>query len=190
MKSCATCLRLLSEGCFHKKADARDGLYPHCKECRKTRDAQYRERNIDKLREYDKQRVSSPHRLARHKQAYESKKTEYLARAKAYGAKNPEVVRRAKKAYKQRNPHLVQAATRKRQTRKLHAVPKWANDFFIREIYDLARRRTKATGFRWVVDHTVPLLSKQVCGLHCEANLNVIPQVVNATKGNRTWPDM
>ena len=190
MKTCATCKRDLAASLFSKKADARDGLYPHCKECRKVLDAEYREHNIDKLREHDKQRNSSPHRLEAKRREYKKHKVVLLARMKVYGAKNPEVVRQAKKAYKQRNPHLVLAATRKRQTRRLHAMPTWANEFFIGEIYDLARRRTKATGFRWVVDHTVPLLSKQVCGLHCEANLNVISQAVNAAKGNRTWPDM
>lgn len=73
------------------------------------------------------------------------------------------------------------------------ATPKWANQFFIEEIYDLAARRTaiKAGGIeRWSVDHIVPIISKIVCGLHVENNLRVIPASENSVKGNRFWPDM
>ena len=35
------------------------------------------------------------------------------------------------------------------------------------------------------VDHVVPLQSKFVCGLHCEANLQVITKSKNASKCNR-----
>lgn len=63
-------------------------------------------------------------------------------------------------------------------------MPAWANDFFIKEIYDLARRRTLVTGFAWEVDHVIPLQSKLVCGLHVEQNLRVIPKVDNRKKGS------
>ena len=73
---------------------------------------------------------------------------------------------------------------------KSAAIPKWANRFFIEEIYDLARRRTKITGFPWHVDHIVPIKSHLVCGLHVENNLQVIPMTVNVRKKNRFWPEM
>lgn len=70
------------------------------------------------------------------------------------------------------------------------AMPAWANPFFIEEIYDLARRRTIATGFPWHVDHIVPTISHLVCGLHTERNLRVIPGKENQSKKNFHWPDM
>ena len=88
--------------------------------------------------------------------------------------------------------HLPQhnAKSARRRASELQATPKWANEFFIEEAYALAKLRTEMTGFKWNVDHIVPLKSKKVCGLHVEFNLQVIPEKANKCKGNRHWPDM
>jgi hypothetical protein len=78
---------------------------------------------------------------------------------------------------------------RRRQIAKRKATPDWANRFFLQEAYDLARRRTAALGVRHVVDHIVPIISESVCGLHCEANVQVLTWAQNRTKSNRWWPD-
>jgi len=88
------------------------------------------------------------------------------------------------------NPSRANANNAKRRLIQQNVTPKWANQFFIQEIYDLAQLRTKATGFKWHVDHIVPLQSKLVCGLHVEHNLQVIPAIKNCSKGNHYWPDM
>lgn len=109
---------------------------------------------------------------------------------KAWQDKNKDRSLRNARAWVKRNPDKANAKTAKRQAAKIAAVPAWANDFFVKEIYHLARLRTKATGFKWHVDHIVPLRSKLVCGLHWEYNLQVIPETENRAKGNRHWPDM
>lgn len=87
-------------------------------------------------------------------------------------------------------PEKRSAKEAKRRSSKLQATPEWTNEFFIKEIYHLAKIRTETTGIKWHVDHIVPLRSKIVCGLHCEANLRVITSSENISKGNRHWPDM
>lgn len=94
------------------------------------------------------------------------------------------------RAWNAAHPERVNANTRRRFARKLRATPAWANEFFMVEAYHLARLRTKATGFRWEVDHIVPLRCKTVCGLHCEHNLQVIPHDENRRKSNIRWPEM
>lgn len=49
---------------------------------------------------------------------------------------------------------------------------------------------TAETGIQHQVDHIVPLRHPLVCGLHCEANLQVIPALDNQRKSNRIWPNM
>jgi hypothetical protein len=58
------------------------------------------------------------------------------------------------------------------------------------EFYAESSRLTLETGIAHEVDHIVPLLSGLVCGLHCEANLQVITAFENQSKNNRFWPDM
>lgn len=108
----------------------------------------------------------------------------------AWRALNPDKVRALQARHYLLNPKKYTARVAARKARQLRATPAWANHFFIEEAYDLAQLRTKATGFKWHVDHVVPLISKRVCGLHVENNLQVIPATTNASKGNRHWPDM
>ena len=112
------------------------------------------------------------------------------ARKAAWYAATKEQRATTRKAYEKANPEKVNAKDARRKAAKLRAMPAWANQFFIEETYDLAQRRSKLFGFKWHVDHVVPLQSSVVCGLHVPANLAVIPWLQNHAKGNRYWPGM
>lgn len=125
----------------------------------------YRERNLEKVR----------------------------ARGRAYDAKRGSAERC--KAWRQANPnkrlaynssrleqHSQQEAKRKKAIAS--ATPAWAEATAIANMYEEARKR----GLE--VDHIVPILSPFVCGLHCMANLRLVSEVENKSKGNRLWPDM
>lgn len=62
--------------------------------------------------------------------------------------------------------------------------PVWADDEEIRNIY------IEAKYLQLQVDHIVPLISNNVCGLHTEYNLQLLSKAENSKKGNRIWPDM
>lgn len=91
----------------------------------------------------------------------------------------------ASAAWRKANPGKRAAYVRARQSRQRHAVPAWANSFFIEQAYDIAAKRSAATGIKWHVDHIVPLQGRNVCGLHVEHNLQVIPARVNIRKHNK-----
>ena len=109
---------------------------------------------------------------------------------KNYNRINSKEICAKKKIYREDNIHKIYSLNASRRFSKMNATPKWSNIFFIQEAYALAKLRTKLTGIKWHVDHIVPLKSKLVCGLHCEANLQVITASQNSSKRNYHWPNM
>lgn len=93
--------------------------------------------------------------------------------------KNPERTR-AKKA----------ALQMKRKARKLNATPSWLTE---KDYEDIQYQYTLANYFTWLsggfvkhhVDHIVPLLGKNVCGLHVPWNLQVLMAHDNVRKSNK-----
>lgn len=198
MKTCRQCNLIKSLSDFHKDSDKQDGHVSICKSCRNSvARATYIKRprmlltKTQKKERGDKWRNENRDKVRAISKRWNKKNPNKLREASIKFAKeNPDRIKKAKKEFRKRNPHVTRAAIVRRELSKINAIPSWANNFFISEIYDIARIRTKITGFVWHVDHIVPLRSKFVCGLHCEANLRVIPASINCSKNNRHWPDM
>jgi len=116
---------------------------------------------------------------------YEKNKEAVKARA---NARPIEERKRHKSAYKEKNPELYKALTSVRKRRHRKATPRWLTKdqkLAIRQLYLQAMELTKLTGERYVVDHIVPLISDEVCGLHVPWNLRVITQEENLRKSNK-----
>jgi hypothetical protein len=75
-----------------------------------------------------------------------------------------------------------QAATAWRRERIMRATSQPSDE--IERIYAKAARMTMETGITHHVDHIVPLKSVLVCGLHAPANLQILRDTDNASKGN------
>ena len=74
------------------------------------------------------------------------------------------------------------------RAKKIGRIPKWLSSedrWMIKEVYYLARLRTKLTGIQFDVDHVIPMNGKNVCGLHVPTNMQVITHSENSRKGNR-----
>jgi len=108
----------------------------------------------------------------------------------AYRERNRAVCNARVAEWKKNNKDLLAYYSRSRQAAILRAIPSWANSDAIKRIYAEAHRKRQELGEMWHVDHIVPLLGKTVCGLHCEANLQVIPGKENLSKNRHRWPDM
>jgi hypothetical protein len=65
-----------------------------------------------------------------------------------------------------------------RRAAKLGATPPWTNKEAIRRVYAL-----RPDGYH--VDHIVPLIGKNVCGLHIADNLQYLPALDNLRKSNK-----
>ncbi len=160
---------------------ARYASDPGYAEKARQRAAAYRLKHPEKAaRSVQSARAKNPEKYAEHmRHHYERNKEELKARAMAYYLENKVALR----------PFLA-AASMRRAAKKALAIPAWADHRAIRAIYEEAAKVTKETGVRHNVDHIVPLQSKKVCGLHCEANLRILERIENISKGNRFWPDM
>lgn len=113
-----------------------------------------------------------------------------LESARHYREANREKTRESALKWQKKNTGKVNALNAARYAAKLRSTPGWANPQEVAEFYIDAARISMETGVLYEVDHIVPLRSKIVCGLHCEANLRVILAFDNRSKGNRRWPDM
>lgn len=120
------------------------------------------------------------------KQAYYTRNKE-LVKARA-AARTPEEKKRWKQKHKASNPDYYKTLTSLRKRRHRNATPKWLTSqqkTKIRQLYQIAITMSKTTGERYVVDHIVPLISDEVCGLHVPWNLRVITQEENLKKSNK-----
>lgn len=82
------------------------------------------------------------------------------------------------------NRDKLNARDAARKAAELRATPPWADQETIRDFY------LEAAYQGLEVDHTVPLKSDLVCGLHCESNMQLLSKSENSSKQNRFWPDM
>ena len=148
-----------------------------CVECRKEDWSVENERR--------KEKPKSEASKAAGRRYYEKNKEAVKARA---NARPKEEVTQYKRLHKERNPEYYKALTSVRKRRHRNATPKWLGvkeKLAMRKLYLQAMDLTRLTGERYVVDHIVPLLSDEVCGLHVPWNLRVITQEENLRKSNK-----
>ena len=91
---------------FRKKKDGKYGLRAECKLCKKQLDKEYREKNIDKIREYDKQRYPQrrEERLEYSKKYQKENKDKIKEQRHQYYEENKDIIKERNKKYKQENP--------------------------------------------------------------------------------------
>ena len=191
-KQCRRCGGLKEANEFNRDPSRKDGLSSLCQPCARAVVAEWRKKYPERARESkkkwernnpDKARKSRARRAARLK---EWKRAYYAVWDKVNAHKRASYLTKYRKAH----PEKYSAQTAKRLAQKRRAMPVWATANKIAWFYAEARRLSESTGIKHHVDHIVPLISKAVCGLHVEHNLQVVPGSVNTQKQNRFWPDM
>lgn len=185
-KYCRDCSSWLPLSAFTKATKTKSGLAPYCKDCNSVRYKWYYENNAEFIKNKS--------------QKYRAENSEKAKKAtRDWRKRNPQKIvdySRSKRAdqyeadrrYRERNIDLVRSRYAIRRAIKSKSYI-FADKEKIREFYRLAEILTKETGIPHEVDHIIPLRGKLVCGLHCEANLQVLPRSINRSKSNRFSPD-
>jgi hypothetical protein len=202
MKQCGKCKSVLDAEMFNKSSASKDGLFWICKKCKKEYSAGYykknranmiqnakdwAEKNKERRSELNaKWRANNPEKhLDSFRNWREKNKELHVKKVVDWQKLNPEKVKLSHDKWAKNNRHVFRMVAAERRAICKSATPKWANKFFMKEIYHLARLRSEATGFMWHVDHVIPLKGKNVCGLHVETNMQVIPWIENIRKSNK-----
>lgn len=173
-KLCKRCglSKLVSE--YRQDNRYKDGFSSWCRECHRQRNSEWAKENRERLS-----------KKAADWRAVNREKVGAINRR--YKAANAEKCYADHRAWVEKNRDKRRATNAKRKAAKLRATPKWANLSAIAKIYAEATAIQRNTGMRMHVDHIVPLQGETVCGLHCEANLQILPGPINESKRNK-WP--
>jgi hypothetical protein len=147
-----------------RKRYAEDAAYRESEKARKAA-------NPERSREYSR----------RH---FQRNREERLAILRDWRARNPGRVKAAGERHRAANPGLYASYSAKWRAAARVATPPWADEKAMRAIYAEAARVTAETGEEHHVDHIVPLRGKNVCGLHVQTNLRVLPGLDNSRKHN------
>lgn len=147
----------------------------------------YRNENKDKIRIRNlKYRINNKESIRRSKKIHYSKNKESIIKKAADWNKNnkkrrKEILRKSNK--KNIGKNIFKLA--KRRAIKKQAIPPWADMEKIKIIYAKAKWLESITGFKYHVDHVIPLQGKNVCGLHVWENLQILEASENIKKGNK-----
>jgi hypothetical protein len=109
----------------------------------------------------------------------ECKKAQASKSGKVYYQKNKERYKELHHKHYVNNKAYYNAKNAKRRASLLNATPSWVDVNELNYIYKLAKDKNL------VVDHIIPLVHSNVCGLHVPANLRCISQEWNAKKSNK-----
>lgn len=177
---------------FNIHRGAKNGRQSACKECAKSIRKKWSSDNAERQRlnfatHYQKNKVTldaackkwNSENVERRREISRSSNAQHADRVKQTGA-----------LWRNANRQLMRQRYAQRRALKHQSTPAWANSDKIAEFYATADGLGMHTGDWYEVDHIVPLKSKIVCGLHCEANLQVLVRRENRSKSNRYWPDM
>jgi len=179
VKHCSKCNVEKPLEMFSKCSANKDGLHRWCKDCAKVAKKEWYAKNVESER---------TKAMQHHYENYEKNKERIIKTVSDWQKTNKEKYRKiAKKCY-EKTKHKRFAWQALARAAKRNAVPKWVNGELKQEIqkfYVEARAKTKETGINYEVDHIVPLMGDNVCGLHVPWNLRVITRFENRSKANR-----
>lgn len=127
----------------------------------------------------DSDEIRRRNRLAvkKYRESHIEQRLEY---GKLYRDANRDITRAASRNWQKNNLWRARAHANKRHATKLRACPAWVDTAILLSIYQRC-----PVGYE--VDHEIPLVHPDVCGLHVPCNLQYLTREENRRKRN-TFP--
>ena len=178
-KVCSSCGELKSAECFSKGIRARSGLKSFCRACESLRNAS---RNFTEVTVVEKRCT-----LCKEvKPANNFHHSKLITTGLACMCKSCAAID-SHKRYLNNKPAAL-AAAKKRKATKLKATASWTDYKAVKRFYEESSVLTIETGVQHHVDHIIPFVNSQVCGLHVENNLQILTGEDNLRKHNSFIP--
>ncbi len=189
-KQCIKCKQIKDLCEFSKNRVRKDGLQNKCKPCAKAYKAIYRVIQKEEISAQGKvyYRNNREKTLLRQKAQRAKNPAKRKAYERQYGKKNRDRLRPYKAAWRKINPDRDSAYKAKRRALKLRAtLPHMSDELWrlVEAVYAEAARLTKETGIPHHVDHRLPFINDNICGLHVPCNLQILTASENTSKGNK-----
>ena len=174
MRTCNVCKVEQSLDNFHNCKSFPLGKVYTCKVCAKLKSISWNAENKER-------------KALAGKKHYEENKEAYIKRAVEanWQGNNREKTNLRAKQHRESNPGESRARVAQRRAMRIKATPLWADLEQIKRIYTLCAKVSERTGVLHHVDHIIPLKGKNICGLHVEKNLRIIPAKMNLEKSNK-----
>lgn len=190
LKRCPECYKQALKNWKNSNPNYQSEWVKNNKEKRRISARKYRVSNPDKCKNrVNNWKKRNKDRVKQYNKTWDRQNKHIKKRSRAkWKSENAERVKELNRQWAKRNLGKLAAKTARRNALKKRAIPAWADHEKIKLIYLECARLTKSTGIDYQVDHIYPLVSKYMCGLHVETNLQIITKKENTKKGNRTWP--
>lgn len=158
------------KACKHGHMSKRLVVSYKCVQCDEEYRVEYRDNNQEYFKNYHHQYFkANPDRWADPKEVYRQNRERHI---------------QAAARWRYENPARVAAYSKQRHRNVRISIPKWYEDDLVQQLYLKRDELNKLWGITLQVDHIVPLQGKNVCGLHCWHNLQLLESSLNASKKN------
>lgn len=195
-KICPMCKVTRDYSEYHKSKSTKDGLASNCKSCRKiitkkskqktNSDKRYYEKNKDKIKKKVKKwkEENKEHVVVKRKEYYEKNKKRICEKNREWARDNRVRSNKIKKKYNDNNPHIRQATKANRRYQDRCCTPRWYDKNEMKLLWDEKLELEKRTGISYNLDHILPIMNKNICGLNIPENIQIIPAYENRIKSN------